>query len=1107
MTTHIHDLGLAAIAAIRKRCINFIKVGEEEGFVWLDELLAECKREFLKPGITLLPKTPSAKQSRRKKREVSGIDDVFQPLQPAAKRSRSKAGEELASIIQEEKPRRTRANSRTESVPSQTRATRQTRNMRSKKTVVVSPEPNVSIIKNLEEEMRAVPSTKEVINTPQNNCQRRLNLNSPLSAPLVPECSPGSFSVKNRVSAFEDLIKSAHSNTSPKIQSPALQSESVLENLPKSPTVSTSQTTCVQSPSRMSSNNISTTIVSTPKCSRRSSRASIRKSLKMLPSKSRLSGFTKNPLLGFESLQDQDISEIKENQKEVRVPTEISDAADVQEIESEDKVKKARTRLRLKKKTLQNSESDDKVCQSEDSNDQQMETEPRLSGKVDRQSSCRDHRSSKTSSTASSSSVSDDIEQMNRSTRTKARKQNNANNHKEKPEIESSTESDQQPDCHKQTKSTRTKMRKKNAENSCLESTDDTCSESEKPLRSTRTKARKNKDKNCRMSTESELDEERKHVRPARTKPRKNTATSSEDKSQASTESEEDKPSRARTKSKKVNNSKQSRSMSRQSAQKCISQDGLDSGIQSVKTSVASSSSSRISGDAKAHDSTHMSSRDSSDVDGFAVPASPAPRTTRTKSRKRQIDEDGANTSLSKRACSKDVSRETEDINLSMLSSATDVSDKEDMDIDLFTDDDASNCSSTKTPSPVCPRDKVVKPHPASFLNPLNKNKMTPLGGRITPLGGRMTPANMRFTPLGLSGGLVKSFIKRDTPTKRLTAKDIQEQRRKELEEKQRKEKERLQKRDVLLKIRIEEQRKKREERMKRVQELKEQHLKREHANKTLMARKLEEKQQSSSVIKEEKLKEDKERQKIRNKKMQEAEDRRKQEEEERQKKLLEQEEEMKRYQEMLQRKKEFEEQERQRKLAEDTRKQEERRIEKEREYREREKQLLLEEERRQLEWQRQKEEKERTFAQERAERERLEQEKRIQKQLALKIEMDKLKEMEKIRIQKVQEYEKKTDEMRKNLGQITSMFNKPNTNLLGLNNSNNNPAMNRTMTLNTSAEQKPYNPDSYDMTPKRKHKPSSSENYDISQIQSDDSTDDEDAPENGYHRGHVELI
>lgn len=34
-----------------------------------------------------------------------------------------------------------------------------------------------------------------------------------------------------------------------------------------------------------------------------------------------------------------------------------------------------------------------------------------------------------------------------------------------------------------------------------------------------------------------------------------------------------------------------------------------------------------------------------------------------------------------------------------------------------------------------------------------------------------MTPANMRFTPLGLSGGLVKSFIKRDTPTKRLTAK------------------------------------------------------------------------------------------------------------------------------------------------------------------------------------------------------------------------------------------------------------------------------------------------------------------------------------------------
>lgn len=56
----------------------------------------------------------------------------------------------------------------------------------------------------------------------------------------------------------------------------------------------------------------------------------------------------------------------------------------------------------------------------------------------------------------------------------------------------------------------------------------------------------------------------------------------------------------------------------------------------------------------------------------------------------------------------------------------------------------------------------------------------------------------------------------------------------------------------------------KREERMKKVQELKEQNMKRDHANKTLMAKKLEEKQQSSSVMKEEKLKEDKEKQKIR---------------------------------------------------------------------------------------------------------------------------------------------------------------------------------------------------------------------------------------------------
>lgn len=250
--------------------------------------------------------------------------------------SRSKTGEELAQIIQTapqpaEKLRKTRANSRTESVPSSTRATRQTRNMRSKKAVVVSPEQKVSVIKNLEKEMRSEP-TKVENNTPQNNLKNH-NFDSPMSISLVQDCSPSSFSVKNRVSAFEDLIKSVHSNTSPRIRSPALPSESVSEIPSQSPTVSTTDTSFAQLSPQKTSNNISTTIITTPKSSRKSSRASIRKSLKMLPSKSRLSGYTKgNLLLGLESLQDNTVLPSKDTSKEESMPIEKSNDVDSQEV-------------------------------------------------------------------------------------------------------------------------------------------------------------------------------------------------------------------------------------------------------------------------------------------------------------------------------------------------------------------------------------------------------------------------------------------------------------------------------------------------------------------------------------------------------------------------------------------------------------------------------------------------------------------------------------------------------------------------------------------------------------------------------------------------------
>ncbi|KAL4233735.1 hypothetical protein ACF0H5_008415 [Mactra antiquata] len=433
------------------------------------------------------------------------------------------------------------------------------------------------------------------------------------------------------------------------------------------------------------------------------------------------------------------------------------------------------------------------------------------------------------------------------------------------------------------------------------------------------------------------------------------------------------------------------------------------------------------------------------------IVASPAPRVTRTKTRKRQHDEESDSERCQpKRSCT--MSAKTETVNKTPVS--TDESSDEEQD------------------SPKSPPANSGRPIP-SFLNSLNKNSKMPV-----------VPSNLK------TDGQLKTFIMKNSPAPKRNAKELQEKRRQELLEKQKKEQERRVKQEEETKKKMEEMRKKREEKMKKVQELKERREQAEKMNRLRIEKRLAEKCQVTQKLREDKIKEDREKQKLRLQKMEEAEKRRKQEEEERRRKLKELQEQEKSHEAMLQRKKEYEEQERLQKIEEEKRRAAERQQEIERE-RERERERLLQiEEEKQREWHRKKEEREKQQIAERAERERMELEKKREKELLMKKEIERVKEMERL---KLAEQEKLREEERKRNEEIKKMVDKHNSQLQQ-NKQLPKPEFNKTRSLDEPTV-KSANNDSYEMTPKRLPQPSTAENYNIDDLNSGDETDDEDCP------------
>ncbi|XP_031800066.1 inner centromere protein isoform X2 [Sarcophilus harrisii] len=292
-------------------------------------------------------------------------------------------------------------------------------------------------------------------------------------------------------------------------------------------------------------------------------------------------------------------------------------------------------------------------------------------------------------------------------------------------------------------------------------------------------------------------------------------------------------------------------------------------------------------------------------------------------------------------------------------------------------DDEALTPPRNKTPSPVCPPSKVVRPL-RTFLHTVQKNQML------------MTPTSASRS------SVMKSFIKRNTPL-HMDAKEKERQRLENLKKKEEAELLRKQKVEEDKRRRLEEVKMKREERLRKVLQARERAEQLEVEKKKRIEQKLAQLEKNEKA-KEERLAEEKARKKAAAKKLEEAEARRKQEEEARRQKRL-QEEEERRFQEQLQKKKE-EEQERLRKLAEARRimeqqkqreqqlaleremerKREQERLQAERERQEREKALRLQKERsqRELEEKRKREERQR----QEQERQRQEQErKRLQEE------------------------------------------------------------------------------------------------------------------------------
>ena len=383
---------------------------------------------------------------------------------------------------------------------------------------------------------------------------------------------------------------------------------------------------------------------------------------------------------------------------------------------------------------------------------------------------------------------------------------------------------------------------------------------------------------------------------------------------------------------------------------------------------------------------------------------------------------------------------------------------------------------SSKTDSSSDEMADSIKGRVAGLVTQINRNNCldertslhkTPNGIlKIKRIGSAIKASSQK--PTNLVGGNVKSFIKRQS-VKKLDANEVVRQKKLELQRKEEKEKERKDQAELRRKNWAEEQKRKREEKQKRVAEAK---AAREREEQDKKQRQLEERRQmlyASEQAKKKREHEEETKKKLREQRTKEAEARRLREEEERLKRLQEKKEEDKMYRDMLKRKQEMEEQERKQRIQEEKRlheqKQRERAREKEEE-RERRLREIKEKAAKRIEKEETEIERKEKEDKEKKQREQEDREKNRICQL-IKDKMEQERKMHEQKLQKEEKERREREEQRKREAMKAAML------------------------------QNARNADSYLMTPPpaQTRKPPTSENYDISDIRSDESTDDEDAP------------
>ncbi|KAM7164736.1 inner centromere protein-like isoform 2-T2 [Macrochelys suwanniensis] len=347
-----------------------------------------------------------------------------------------------------------------------------------------------------------------------------------------------------------------------------------------------------------------------------------------------------------------------------------------------------------------------------------------------------------------------------------------------------------------------------------------------------------------------------------------------------------------------------------------------------------------------------------------------------------------------------------------------------------------------KTPSPLCPASKVVRPF-KTFLHTVQKNQLL------------MTPGSV-----GRSS-IKKSFIKHNTPL-RTDPKEKERQRLESLRKKQEAEQQRKQKLEEEKRQRLEEMKLKREARLRKVLQARERVEQMEEEKKRRIEQKLAQFDEKSEKVREERLAEEKVKKKVAAKKMGDIEARRRQEEEARKQKALQLEEEERRHKERMQKKREEEEQERARKIAEQRQAEQER-----------EKQLAAE---RELE---KKKEQERI----QAERER----ERQEKEKAARLQRELMAAREKERLQKEMEEKEKKRQEEQRLAELERQEQEKKATAAASNHLN----------VTVDVENSPVC-NSYQMTPQGPKGPKpptiNPNNYGMD-LNSDDSTDDESQP------------